>query len=186
MLGLRPVTRDLRNISFDCGNPSIQNQIKDSYLASLLREGYAYEIIFQKGSIQEPVVLGYCMIKVVTLQEAQLPEDEVDCYSEVYAGRPRESSAVEITYLAVDQTFQGRHIGSFALKLLMGQIITISQRIPIRYIVVNALKEKVPFYLKFGFQTLGHAAEKSATEFLYFDCLVDRQALDEYLELWLN
>ena len=142
MLGLQRVTKDLNGSSFDCGNARIQEQIRDSYLATLLREGYAYEITFKKEHAERKEVLGYCMVKLVTLRESQLPPEELDYYSTVYAGRPMEYAAVELTYLAIDKDLQGLGLGTAVLKLLIHRVMEVSDVIPIRYLVLNALKAK--------------------------------------------
>ena len=180
MLGLQKVTKDLNASTFDCGNQRIQEQIRDSYLATLLREGYAYEVIFKEETFGQEKIVGYCMVKLVTLQEVQIPPEEQDFYSTVYAGRSREASAVELTYLAIDRALQGNGLGTAVLKRLIYRVMEISETLPIRYLVLNALKAKVPFYLNAGFQPLGE--EKMGTQFMYFDCLRDRRALDAYLE----
>lgn len=180
MLGLQRVTKDLNGSSFDCGNARIQEQIQDSYLATLLREGYAYEITFKKEHAERKEVLGYCMVKLVTLRESQLPPEELDYYSTVYAGRPMEYAAVELTYLAIDKDLQGLGLGTAVLKLLIHRVMEVSDVIPIRYLVLNALKAKVSFYLRAGFQPLGEG--ETGTQFMYLDCLRNRQALEDYLE----
>ena len=173
MLGLQRVKKDLNGSSFDCGNARIQEQIQDSYLATLLREGYAYEITFKKEHAERKEVLGYCMVKLVTLRESQIPPEELDYYSTVYAGRPMEYAAVELTYLAIDKGLQGLGLGTAVLKLLIHRVMEVSEVIPIRYLVLNALKAKVSFYLRAG---------ETGTQFMYLDCLRNRQALEDYLE----
>lgn len=68
MLGLKKVTQAVESTSFRCGNEGIERQISDSYYATLLREGYGYEIVVQ-AETEFPVSVGYCMIKLVTLNK---------------------------------------------------------------------------------------------------------------------
>lgn len=85
------------------------------------------------------------MVKLVTLRESQIPPEELDYYSTVYAGRPMEYAAVELTYLAIDKDLQGLGLGTAVLKLLIHRVMEVSDVIPIRYLVLNALKAKVSF-----------------------------------------
>lgn len=58
--------------------------------------------------------------------------------------------------------------------------LSLSEQLPIRYLVLHALLEMVPFYEKRGFQALGEA--EGETQFMYLDCLRDRSALSAYLD----
>ena len=116
MLGLKKVTQAVESTSFRCGNEGIERQISDSYYATLLREGYGYEIVVQ-AETEFPVSVGYCMIKLVTLNKEHIPEEEQEYYSQVYANRSLQHSAIEITYLAVNEKEQGRGIGVSVLIL---------------------------------------------------------------------
>lgn len=48
MLVLQKIMKNAETTVFHCGNPGIEEQIKGLYFASLLREGYAYEIISEQ------------------------------------------------------------------------------------------------------------------------------------------
>lgn len=181
MFGLRKVTQEVESISFRCGNEGIERQISDSYYATLLREGYAYKIVI-KAETEHPESVGYCMIKLVTLNKEHIPAEEQECFSEVYANRSLQHAAVEITYLAVDEKVQSKGIGTAALKIIVEKVRLISNDIPIRYIVLNSLLGKVAFYQKRGFQPLGDHAKDGKTQFMYLDCIEDRSSLEEYLD----
>lgn len=181
MLGLKKVTQAVESTSFRCGNEGIERQISDSYYATLLREGYGYEIVVQ-AETEFPVSVGYCMIKLVTLNKEHIPEEEQEYYSQVYANRSLQHSAIEITYLAVNEKVQGRGIGVSVLKFLINKIRSIGKEIPIRYIVVNSLIERISFYKDRGFQPLGNCSDDRETQFMYLDCIEDRKAIADYVE----
>lgn len=96
--------------------------------------------------------------------------------------RPLEHSAVELTYLAVKREIQGNGIGGTVLGLLVRMIRDVSEKFPIRYIVLHALRAKIEFYHKRGFQTLGEAGRDEETQLMYLDCLEERKELEEYLQ----
>lgn len=180
MLGLRKLTKDVEPGSFHCGNEGIESQIYDSYYATLLREGYGYEITVQEND-ESPVPVGYCMIKLVTLNKEHIPEEDQDCYSRVYANRSLQYSAIEITYLAVDVNIQRKRIGTSALELIVSKIRLASRDVPIKYIVINSLVGKISFYEERGFQSLGNRSEDGETQFMYL-CIEDHQELDDYID----
>lgn len=180
MLGLRKVTQEVESTSFRCGNEGIERQIADSYYATLLREGYGYEITIQAEN-EPSIPVGYCMIKLVTLNKEHIPEEEQECYSQVYANRSLQHAAIEITYLAIDEKVQRNGVGASALKLIVNKIRLASRDVPIRYIVLDSLVGKMSFYKDKGFQPLGNRSEDGETQFMYLDCIEDRQLLDAYI-----
>ena len=128
-----------------------------------------------------PVPVGYCMIKLVTLNKEHIPEEDQDCYSRVYANRSLQYSAIEITYLAVDVNIQRKRIGTSALELIVSKIRLASRDVPIKYIVINSLVGKISFYEERGFQSLGNRSEDGETQFMYL-CIEDHQELDDYID----
>ena len=121
------------------------------------------------------------MLRLVTIKESQIPEDDLDLASGVYAMRPLQHAAMEITYLAIDKKYQAQHLGTETLKMIIANIQRISEEIPIRYIVLDSLKAKIEFYEKRGFKTLGEPDIHSETQYMYMDCLRDRTDLEEYI-----
>ena len=175
-LNIRPISAKSETAAFDCGNPSIETRIKNAYYASLLREGYAYEIIANRQ------LVGYYMITLTTINGTGIPEETREYTSGVY--RSLRYAAVEITFIAIDQRYQHNKIGTTVLQGVIKDIRSLSQRIPIRFIVIDALKEKVGWYKKLGFFLLNDdlsAADNCATVKMLIDCFCDKEGLEHYL-----
>lgn len=176
-LQIRPIRRDSETDVFDCGNPSIEGRIRGSYFASLLQEGYGYEI-----TVNEQLV-GYYMIALTVLNGKNIPQENEDVYSGVY--QCQRYAAVEITYLAIDKRYQKHKIGTNVLKIIIKNIRSWCDRMPIRYIMIDALKEKEKWYADRGFFAVNNAspdAGNGATVKMLIDCLCHEEELRQYME----
>jgi GNAT superfamily N-acetyltransferase len=60
--------------------------------------------------------------------------------------------AIKIARLAVDSRFEGRGIGTYLVKIVMGQVLSICNSIGCRYILVDSKEESTGFYEKYGFK----------------------------------
>lgn len=76
--------------------------------------------------------------------------------------------AIEITYLAVTEKLQGKRIGEKILYIAIGKILSISEIIGCRYIILDSVKNKVGFYKNYGFK------------------IVEIFGGDEYIKMYLN
>ena len=83
------------------------------------------------------------MIKVVVLC------DEANDYYVT----DHEYAALEISYIAIDRRVQGNGIGTRVLTRLISDAEKLSKILPIRFLVLDALDDKVQWYLDAGFTT---------------------------------
>lgn len=64
----------------------------------------------------------------------------------------RKYPAIKIARLAIDSRFEKRGIGTYLVKVIMGQVISICSNIGCRYLLVDSKIESTSFYEKFGFK----------------------------------
>lgn len=137
MSELRLVVMD-KEISpnLSCGVDSIDSLMKNAYAQSIFKQGLAYNI-FVDGQL-----VGNCMIKFVHLLDE----------NEEYYVQDQAFTALEISYLAIDYRLQHRGIGSQVLKILIQESKKIAVHLPVRFLVIDAFKNKTAWYTKAGFQ----------------------------------
>ena len=172
------VTQSCETDMFDCGNGSIEARIKGMYYASLLREGYGYAIISRIDN--KETVIGYYFLRLTTMVG---PNDEMneDYRSEIYGyENPFHYAVIEISFLAVRKDRQGEKIGTTVLAQIIKFIMHQAKTLPIRFIVIDALKEKVDWYTDIGFIPIGTYEGGKPTIKMYMDC-VERGVLEQYV-----
>lgn len=64
----------------------------------------------------------------------------------------RKYPAIKIARLAVDSKYEKRGIGTYLVKVIMGQVISICDNIGCRYLLVDSKIESKGFYERFGFK----------------------------------
>ena len=151
---------------FNCGNGSINHAIRDGYYISLLKQAYAYEICIGED------VIGHYRIRIV-----QISYDDDYHISSAENGY----SAVKLDYLAIDKKFQNCGAGTTVLKYIAGRVEQFSTILPIRFFTLDALREKVSWYQKRGFQLYSenNLTVNSETVAMYMD-FCDRKKVEEY------
>lgn len=137
MSELRLVVMD-KDISagLSCGVESIDNLIQSAYAKTLFKQGLAYNIMVDTN------LVGNCMIKFVHL---------IDENAEYYE-QDHEFIALEISYIAIAQHLQRHGIGSQVLKTLIQWAKKIAAQLPIRFLIIDAFKDKEEWYTNAGFK----------------------------------
>lgn len=75
----------------------------------------------------------------------------------------RKYPAVKIARLAVDSDFERCGIGTFLMKIILAQVISICDSIGCRYLLVDSKLESIGFYEKFEFKV---AEKNKKTDFV--------------------
>ena len=122
--------------AFSCGIPSIDELIRGSYAKTIFKQALAYNIVVDGFTV------GNCMIKFV-----RLLDEDADYYE-----RDKEFIALEISYLAIDHRLQQHGLGTRALKILIANAKKIADRLPVRFLVIDAFKDKENWYFQSGFR----------------------------------
>ena len=142
--------------NFDCGNSAINEYVENSYFATLLQQCYAYEIEYKS------LVVGYYMI---TFRDVAF----YDCISEIS------------DYLAIGTKYQKNKIGTKTLEKIINEARQWTDFLPIRFITLNAVPEKVDWYKKIGFKEMGKNIDAVNT-YMYIDLIKDSQYVKNYFE----
>ena len=153
---------------FDCDNTSINEQVRNSYFATIVKKGYAYSISLDNKAV------GYYMLSLVSV------ENYSDRYDSGHFGT--KFAALKIEYLAIAKMYQKLGFGRCVLDIIIKQAKDLCERIPIRYLTLDSLTEKVYWYKKAGFICYPKAFETtSSTTVMYLD-FVKSETIDKYCD----
>lgn len=165
----RVMSIDDINDNFDCGVDYLNKNLKDDYYAHLCNQDY-----IRVCRINNEIV-GYCNISIKEL-EMQYNDKVSD---EGYDGDIKKSfGIVFLRYIMVHIDKQHKGIGREFLAQIITTIKTMRQFLPIRFIVIDALKERVEWYEKIGFKKINNDYNPK----MYYDMIteVERKELIEY------
>jgi len=93
------------------------------------------------------------IIAFVTLQMAEIKRDSLSRKDRLQIGKDR-YPAVQIGQLAVHVDYEDNDIGTHILDWSIGKAMKISEQIGCRFVVLNAEREAMAFYEKYGFRML--------------------------------
>lgn len=160
--------------SFDCGNPSINASISESYYPTLLQHAYAFMVSCNN------IILGYYMIKFLNIKLTTCPEEIADYCSSLCD----DCFSLHIKYVAVNSIYQRNGIGHNILNYIIKSTFELSRLWPVRLITLDALKEKYSWYQELGFIAFNEAdlEDDSPTLFMYMDCLLNPDSVNSYSE----
>lgn len=158
--------------NFDCGNPAINEYVENSYFATLLQQCYAYEIEYKS------LVVGYYMItfRDVAFYDciSEISDYQIDDFGEFLP-------SLYINYLAIGTKYQKNKIGTKTLEKIINEARQWTDFLPIRFITLNAVPEKVDWYKKIGFKEMGKNIDAVNT-YMYIDLIKDSQYVKNYFE----
>lgn len=172
------ITKKDESNDFDCGNPKINESIRESYYAMLTQQAYTYRV-YEKG--KEDMVLGYIQYYFLDINLTAFPSDVSDLDSGI---KSNFLTAVHINYLAINKKYQGRGIGGAVLKTIVRKIEKLVENWPVSVITIAAKEELVSWYKKFGFNELtkNFEGQTGYNIAMYYDCLSKQDELSAYLE----
>ena len=110
---------------------SIDALMQQAYPSTLFKQGRAYNILI------DDKLIGSCMIRFVSLYDTD---------AEYYVGH-KDYTALEISYLAIDSRIQGHGYGRLVLKQLILLARRIADDLPVRFLVLDAFKDKEEWYI---------------------------------------
>ena len=158
--------------NIDCGNPAINEYVENSYFATLLQQCYAYEIEYKS------LVVGYYMItfRDVAFYDciSEISDYQIDDFGEFLP-------SLYINYLAIGTKYQKNKIGTKTLEKIINEARQWTDFLPIRFITLNAVPEKVDWYKKIGFKEMGKNIDAVNT-YMYIDLIKDSQYVKNYFE----
>lgn len=167
--------KEIKSGEFDCGVESINKYVVDSFFATLLQHGYAYQILYNND-----IVVGYYMI---TFNHVKI-EDCPETISEYTSGLSDFLYCVEIKYLAIASDYQNKKIGTNVLLTIIKSIKDYALKFPIRLITIDARSDLVDWYKKMGFIEFPKNPnwQEGYTTKMYIDCMIHEKELEEYLD----
>lgn len=174
-LQFKRVTRSVEYGVFDCGVPSINEDVKHSYYSHIFQHAYAYSLVVREKT------LGYFQIMFRDVELKDFPEDISEYEPEV---KENTISVVHIRFIAVDKNYQNKGIGQSILDSIIMQVNKLAERWPIRIITIDARWDLVNWYTKSGFRPMIHNKEgqDGVTKAMYMDCMRYEKEISEYLE----
>lgn len=144
--------------SFCCGNDDIDDFLKNCAIIDQEDKLSRTYLVFLRDDMIGFFSLAASSIEILAIDTT----NGIEKFSEsVYP-------AIDISKLAVAKKFQGRGIGEYILKVAIGKILSVSEDIGCRYVILDSVKDKVGFYKKYGFK------------------IVDIYRNDEYKKMYLN
>lgn len=135
-----PVSADFDASNFDCGKLPLNDWIKYRALKAQGRSARCYVVATRRN-----VVAGYYCISTGGVNREEAP-------SKIRRNMPDHVPVVIIGRLAVDKNHQGKGIGRGLLKDALSRIVTASDIVGVRAVLVHAIDvDAVPFYANYGF-----------------------------------
>lgn len=171
-LSFRKIEKEIK--SFDCGNPSINCQIREAYYPHILNFAYTFQVSFKDK------IVGYYMIKFLSINICDCPEP----IKSFYVTDMDKCCTFHIGFLAVNKGLQKQGIGSAVLTTLIADARRLSRQYPLLLITIDALKEKYEWYRQRGFRAFDEKAREDdkSTIRMYIDCVEDRDVISRYID----
>lgn len=172
-LQFKRVTQSVELIPFDCGIASINNYVKSSYYPTIVQHAYAYSVMYGDK------ILGYYMVHFRDIEIDGFPEEISDYNPGV---KDDKVSAVHIKFIAIDEKYQGKKIGTSVLKIIIKNVEELANSWPIRIITIDARSDLVEWYKRQGFEQMkkNTPGQDGVTEAMYYDCMKFADELAEY------
>ncbi|MFR1562715.1 MAG: hypothetical protein ACLST7_12340 [Oscillospiraceae bacterium] len=170
-----PLRSEIALRGFDCGNASINEKVRKSFYPHLLKQSRTYQIKMQNQTV------GFYSLSVMSVNLAQSDASIAEFYS-----NRQGVGAISLDYIAVDARIQNHGIGSTILNSVIARVKELARDWPVRLFILEALRERVSWYLDKGFDALDSADldGNSGTVWMYFDLISAEEgaALREYAD----
>ena len=124
---------------FDCKTESINNYLKISALYDS-----KFKLAITKVILIDEDIFGFYSLSITEFFNY---EEDIKYYG------------LNLDYIAVDKNYQSKGIGSKILEIVVAKSLEISNEIGCRYLVLDALNEKVSWYEERGFEKVGEVEE---------------------------
>ena len=151
---------------FDCNNSSIEEQVKDSYFITLLKQAYGHQLIIDGQTV------GYYMLYFKSIK----PNDIENIMQEQYESNMVDYyMAMHIRYLAIDKNRQHKGIGTKVLQGILAEIMNLSKKYPIRIVTIDALEQYYKWYKNIGFRDIPGCESDGIVHRMYMDCMTEKE-----------
>ena len=162
------------NIDFTCGLSYIDEYIKNAYYPNICGHEYLY------CCYENDEIVGYCSISIREVEDKYIERVSKDYYSD----DTRYFATFYIRYIAVDINKQNNKIGTKFLKMIILYMKNYIKSFPVRFIILEALKDKIDWYEKIGFQIIDKE-EKNDNKKMYYDLFGEEEykIINEYASI---
>lgn len=169
-LYVRPLTASVCAQSFDCGNGSINTSLTcDAYYKHLAKKASTTEVALKTDAGFQ--IVAYCSLSVIMFGVAEEDEEEI-----AYP-------AVHIDIIGVNRDKQGRGYGTQLLRYIIRRVREFSQFACIRYVLLDAIKDRYTWYEERGFLVLNvEDLQNDESTIQMFMDLRDDSLLQSYFE----
>lgn len=162
---------------FNCGNSSVNN---------LLRKAPYRHALHQARTVQ--VCLGGQLLGVFTLSISNISMENTDTHMADHYEDDPTFGAVKLDYIAVDHRIQNRGIGTRILAYVVTLAQMMYRDLPVRVLILDALRDKVPWYTRCGFEVMDkrELQANAPTVRMFLDLMPENEkmALDMELETY--
>ena len=160
-LVIEPLNRDHNRETFNCGNDTLSNYLKQQATQDINR--HVSRIFIARSPRNKTTILGYYTLSTLSIDLSDLPE-------KVARKLPKHPMpAALIGRLAVELSMQGHGFGQMLLANALKRTLAVAEEIGIYAVVVDAInKEAACFYTQYGFT---HLAKDSRRLFLQLKTL---------------
>ncbi len=158
-LEVRELTSIDQLYGFECSDPDLNDYLHNAALNSFDEGTSKTHLVYYNS-----VLVGFFSLATDIIKDDHLIEDDAKPGFD-----PHNYPAIKIARLATHKDWGGRGIGLFMVKQCMAIAIVISRRYAgCRFITVDAYKERVGFYQKYGFKLVESTKNKNKPK-LYFN-----------------
>jgi GNAT superfamily N-acetyltransferase len=137
--------------SFNCKSEELNDFLKTNALIDQNNLVNRTRLCFYNGSLA-----GFYSLAADTI-ETKSVIDGIESYPY------RKYPAIKIARLAIDSRFERHGIGTFLMKIILAQVISVCDNIGCRYLLVDSKLDSVKFYKKFEFNV---AEKNKKTDFV--------------------
>lgn len=165
---------------FTCGVTSINEYVEEAYYPLISQHAYTYTIS-SKGHI-----LGFYQILVHEIALDDFPQEISDFDPNIKQNN--KIAALHIRFLAIDEKYQHKGIGTVSLRNIIRQTNELVKRIPISVITIDARSDLVSWYEKEGFKKMlkNTPGQGEITTAMFYNCLQFADKLSEYEDRYMD
>lgn len=133
MLKIAPIKKE--DATIDCGKEDINTLMNSAYIATLQKQGYAFNAFFENEIVAQVMLT---MTMVGDSDRNSFPGD-------------RRFGCIKIEYVAVAEEWQHQGIGTVVMKYSIKYIREHCSGIPIRFLLLDSVQDKKDWYSSMGF-----------------------------------
>ena len=131
---------------FDCGDYDLNNLILESHYANAFKQ--IYVLTCKLNNID----IGYLGFSISSIKHHEINDG--------YYDNQYDAGVVYLNFIAIDIQNQHRGYGQELLKYFINKIKKMSKGMPIRFLLLDSLPEKVDWYKKIGFKRIVDNGDK--------------------------